>query len=251
MRKRLMLRTSIGSNQSRGRRRMGISTGIAALLLVLTAAVLGGGASTAQAGPPQDAVLDWNRYAVEALVSVPTATPPTPDKSPRCRSCTWNGAGRRIRRGQHDRRRSRGVCGRPSVGTRVSVRRRGGGDGGARRARRDGDRAGADTGDRRPRLHGLHRRLARGSTAADGPTARWPGSQLERRLRRHAERQPANDGRIRRSAFTAARTRGLAARAVPVCATPPHDPNAWVARVDPFVMTSESQFRTKGPPRRS
>ena len=34
-----------------------------------------------------------------------------------------------------------------------------------------------------------------------------------------------------------------------VCTTPsgPSDPNAWVARVEPFVLESTSQFRSKGP----
>ena len=32
--------------------------------------------SAAQAGAPEDAVLDWNLYAVQALINAPTATPP-------------------------------------------------------------------------------------------------------------------------------------------------------------------------------
>ena len=57
-------------------RRMRVSTGLAAMVLALSAAILGGGQPTAQAGPPQDAVLDWNLYAVQALINTPTATPP-------------------------------------------------------------------------------------------------------------------------------------------------------------------------------
>ena len=48
-----------------------------AALVTIVAVLLGGGQTTAQAGPPEDAVLDWNVNALEALFNSPTAVPPT------------------------------------------------------------------------------------------------------------------------------------------------------------------------------
>ena len=52
-------------------------------LVAFVAVLLGGATAPAQAAPPDlaDAVLDWNRYAVEALVNVPNG-PPNAGQSP-------------------------------------------------------------------------------------------------------------------------------------------------------------------------
>ena len=60
----------------------------------------------------------------------------------------------------------------------------------------------------------------------------------------------ANDGRYGPFRFTCGEDAGEWRPATStVCTTPsgPSDPNAWVARVEPFVLESTSQFRTKGP----
>ena len=49
---------------------------ITAAVMLFMAVLLAGATAPAQAEPPEDAVLDWNLYAVEALINVPTATPP-------------------------------------------------------------------------------------------------------------------------------------------------------------------------------
>lgn len=48
-----------------------------AVLVTVVAVLLGGGQTTAQAGPPEDAVLDWNLNALDALFNSPTAVAPT------------------------------------------------------------------------------------------------------------------------------------------------------------------------------
>jgi hypothetical protein len=60
----------------------------------------------------------------------------------------------------------------------------------------------------------------------------------------------ANDGRYGPFRFTCGDDPGEWRPATStVCTTPsgPSDPNAWVARVEPFVLESTSQFRSKGP----
>jgi hypothetical protein len=47
------------------------------VLVTVVAVLLGGGQTTAQAGPPQEAVLDWNLNALDALFNSPTAVAPT------------------------------------------------------------------------------------------------------------------------------------------------------------------------------
>ena len=53
-----------------------------AMLVTFVAVFLGGSAATAQTGLPEDAVLDWNQYAVEALVNVPNGPVPNAGQGP-------------------------------------------------------------------------------------------------------------------------------------------------------------------------
>ncbi len=53
-----------------------------AAVATLVAVLLVGVGAPAQAGPPEDAVLDWNQYAVEALVNVPTGPVPNAGQGP-------------------------------------------------------------------------------------------------------------------------------------------------------------------------
>jgi hypothetical protein len=50
---------------------------VGGMLVTVVAVLLGGGQTTAVAGPPEEAVLDWNLNALDALFNAPTATPPT------------------------------------------------------------------------------------------------------------------------------------------------------------------------------
>ena len=245
MRKRLMLRTSIGSNQSRGRRTMGISTGLAALLLVLAAAVLGGGASTAQAGPPQDAVLDWNLYAVQALINAPTATPPGVGQAPPVsvlhlgivQGAVYDAVN--MIDGGHEPY----LDGLPSAPASASKP--------AAVATAAHDVlvgmviAPALTPAIVTRLDGHLADSLAAATAEDGLSAVAAGVAAGAAAADAMLEERANDGRYTPSiAFTVGSGVG------DWRPTPPafiNDPNAWVALVDPFVMNSKSQFRTKGP----
>ena len=53
-----------------------------AILVTFVAVLLGRAAAPAQAGSPEDAVLDWNQYAVEALVNVPNGPVPNAGQGP-------------------------------------------------------------------------------------------------------------------------------------------------------------------------
>jgi hypothetical protein len=48
---------------------------VGAVLATVVAVLLGGGQTTAQAGPPEEAVLDWNLNALDALFNATTAAP--------------------------------------------------------------------------------------------------------------------------------------------------------------------------------
>jgi hypothetical protein len=67
-----MRRTSTGSNQSRAGRRMGITTGLAAMLAFV--AVLALGPAGTSAAPGDNAVVHWNGVAMAAISAGPTPT---------------------------------------------------------------------------------------------------------------------------------------------------------------------------------
>jgi hypothetical protein len=56
------------------------SAAITAAAVVFLAVLLAGAAAPAQAGPPEDAVIDWNAYASDALINAPI--PATPGVAP-------------------------------------------------------------------------------------------------------------------------------------------------------------------------
>ena len=115
--------------------------------------------------------------------------------APGVRAAPRDGAGRRIRRRQHDRRRSRPISGRPSVGTGVSVQTCCGGDGCARRARWDGDRAGADTGDCHEARWSPRGLPFAAATVEDGPSAVAAGVAAGAAAADAMLEERANDGR--------------------------------------------------------
>jgi hypothetical protein len=220
-----------------------------AALLVVVAAVLAGGQSTAHGGPPADAVLDWNLHAVQALINAPaTATPP------------GNPPG----------------MGQPPP---VSV---------LHLAMVQGavyDAVNMIDGGHKPYLEGLPAAPASASKAAAVATAAHDVlvgvnivppltaaivQRLDDRLAESIVAATAQDGSAAVAAGIAA---GEAAAEAMLEArendrryssfsftvgtgigewrpTPPafvNDPNGWVAVVEPFAMKSQSQFRTPGP----
>ena len=58
--------------ERRSKSRLALAVGV--VLVAVGAALLGGG-QTAEAGEPEDAVVDWNLYAVQALINAPASAP--------------------------------------------------------------------------------------------------------------------------------------------------------------------------------
>ena len=58
--------------ERRSKSRLALAVGV--VLVAVGAALLGSG-QTAEAGEPEDAVVDWNLYAVQALINAPASAP--------------------------------------------------------------------------------------------------------------------------------------------------------------------------------
>ena len=216
--------------------------------LLATAAAPGGWAGAAvTAGRPTDAVLDWNRHALEALVNAASRraagagqTPPVSALHLAMVQGAVYDAVNSIDGGYQPY-----LDGLPpapasaSHGGRGRHRR-------ARRARRRRGGAAAGAGDRRP----ARRRSTRTSLAAivagrPGGSSRDRGRGGRRRgdARRARRRRPLRAVRVHEPATDPGEWRPHA-----LCTRrPASDPFAWVAQVEPFLLESPSQFRTKGP----
>ena len=184
---------------------------------------------------------------VEALISAPTARRPRDGAgADRRNPAPRDRAGRGVRRRQHDRRQSRAVHGRPAAGALVGVR------------------AGAvATAAHRvlvgmvvqpaltPAIVDRLNRLYAGTLAAipDGAAKTAGIAAGEAAAARDALR--AGRGRPLRAVpvHVRGRSRGVASDHVARVHDPvgPSDPNAWVARVEPFVLESTSQFGRRAP----
>ena len=214
--------------------------GCAALLAAVT--MLGGGTTTAQAGPAANAVLDWNLHASDALINAPAAATP--------------GAGQTtpvsmqhlaiVQGAVYDAVNAIDGGYQPylaglSSASAAGIEGRRGRRGRPRRPHRRRDGPAALAGDRQPPRQPL-RGVDRGR---DDPGRRRRGCGGDRGGEDAAEamlEKRANDGRYGTFTFTPGSDVGEWRPTSGVI-----DPFAWVARVDPFVLESTSQFRTKGP----
>ena len=225
------------------------------VLVTVVAVLLGGGQTTAQAGPPGDAVLDWNLNALDALFN-PTRRRPTPPTRP--------GAGQTPPVAAQHMAMVQGA-----VYDAVNMIDRGHepyldglrGRRGAPRSRRRWRRRRTTCSsalESRP-FRRCPRRRRRGSTT--------PTRRRSRRSRTASARTPGSrrEPRPQRRCSRSGRRRPLRAVLVHVprgpgewrpansltCIIPPtpgtSDPFAWVAKVKPFMLKSTSQFRTNGP----
>jgi hypothetical protein len=215
------------------------------------AGALGGSASSAQAVTADDAVLDWNRYASEALVNAPAA--PTPglgqgptvailhlamvqgavydavnmidegheaylDDLPAAPSSASKSAA--VARAAHDV--LVGVTMTPPL-TQAII----------------------------DRLDDNYDASIDAALLADGATAVAAGIAAGQAAAATMLAERAADGRYGPFRFTcgddAGEWRLTTSLGCPAPPTPHGDPNAWVARVEPFVLESTSQFRSKGP----
>jgi hypothetical protein len=226
--------------------------GATAVLLTFVAFVLAGGQATALAGPPEDAVLDWNVNALDALFNAPTVTPPARP-----------GAGQ-----------TPGVAQVHMAMVQGAVY----------------DAVNMIEGGHEPYLDGLPSASSAASTPAAVATAAhhvlvglgiapvpalpaatqtWLNDAYAVLLAAIPNGQAKNDGIAAGAAaasamlaertgdgryvpfsFTCGEGRGEWRPATAlVCTTPsgPSDPFAWVAKMEPFTLESNSQFRTDGP----
>jgi hypothetical protein len=222
--------------------RTALITGV--VVLVLGAALLGGGQSTAQAGPPDDAVLDWNLYAVQALINGPTATPAGAGQPPpvsvlhlgMVQGAVYDAVN--MIDGRHEPYLD-GLPPAPASASKVAA---------VATAAHDVlvgvnvvpplSQAIVD------RLDDLHEASIAAATVQDGSTAVTAGIAAGAAAADAMLAERASDGRYGSFHFSVGSGIGEWRT------TPPgfvNDPNAWVARVDPFAMKSTSQFRTPGP----
>lgn len=217
-------------------------------LMTFVAVLLGGATAPAQAAPPDpaDAVLDWNRYAVEALVNVPNG-PPNAGQSPpvsiihlaMVQGAVYDAVN------MIDAGHEAYLDDLPAAPASASTS------------------AAAATAAHHvlvgmvmvpplssailDRLDGLY---ADSLAAVPDGDAKTAGIAAGAAAAAAMLTERANDGRYGPFRFTCGEDAGEWRPATStVCTTPsgPSDPNAWVARVEPFVLESTSQFRSKGP----
>jgi hypothetical protein len=224
----------------------GLASALAGAAL-LVAVVVGGAASPAQAVTAEDAVLDWNRYASEALINAPAAPTPGMGQGPTVailhlaivQGAVYDAVN------MIDGSREPYMDDLPPAPSSASAP------------------AAVATAAHRvlvgmvvqpaltpaivDRLNGLYA----GTLAAipDG-AAKTAGIAAGEAAAAKMLSERAADGRYGPFRFTCGDDPGEWRPTTSlVCTTPsgPSDPNAWVARVEPFVLESTSQFRSKGP----
>src|SRR5918992_359063 len=71
-----------GQMRSKPKAAWAVALAAVAAVMTFVGVPTGGAAAPAQAGSPEDAVLDWNMYALEALVNGPTAAVPGAGQPP-------------------------------------------------------------------------------------------------------------------------------------------------------------------------
>lgn len=220
---------------------------LAAVALLAGAVLLAGAAAPAQAGPPEDAVLDWNQYASDALINAPSAATPGMGQGPTVailhlamvQGAVYD-AVNMIDGGYEpyldDLPSAPASASQPAavataahhvlVGMVIQP---------------------AFTPAIVDRLNGLY---ASSLAAIPGGAAKDAGIAAGAAAAAKMLSERAADGRYGPFRFTCGDDPGEWRPATSlVCTTPsgPSDPNAWVARVEPFVLESTSQFRSKGP----
>ena len=234
----------VGGVRRRGRASRSALFG--AVLLTVFAVVFGGGQTTANAIPAENAVIYWNENAVLALINGTGATPGVGQPPPVSvlhmgivQAAVYDAVN------MIDGSRKPYLDGLPAASASAS-------------------KSAAVATAAHDVLVGL--KGAAGAPLLPSATVMWLGQ------RRDASIAAANDGNVAAgiAAGAAAATAMLTARESDGRYTPgikfteglgvgewrptnpptnTNDPNAWVAVVNPFAMTSTSQFRTEGPPK--
>jgi hypothetical protein len=213
-----------------------------AALTTVGALLFGGAAATAQPGPPNNAVLDWNLNAVNALVNPPTAATPGVGQTPpvsilhlaMVQGAVYD-AVNMIERTHEPY--LKGLRAAPKTASKAAA---------VARAARD-VLVGVQL--QPPLAQGIVDRLNKAyddsiaaATTQDGSSAVAAGIAAGAAAARAMLTERADDSRFGTFAFAVGTGAGAWRPTSGL-----NDPFAWVGRVDPFVLESTSQFRTKGP----
>ncbi|MBA3431168.1 MAG: hypothetical protein H0U16_06780 [Actinobacteria bacterium] len=223
-------------------------TALVAALAGLLSLSIGLGPSAprlAHAASPEAAVLDWNLYAIEALVNAPTATTPGAGQTPpvavqhlaMVQGAVYDAVN--MIDGGHQPY----LAGLPE--TSATASRAAAATTAAHDVLVGVEVVPALSQTIIDRLDSRRDESIAAATLQDGAAAVADGIAAGQAAAAAMLEQRADDGRYGSFRFTpAASPPGAWGTTPPAFA---NDPFAWVARVDPFVLESTSQFRTKGP----
>ncbi len=222
------------------------SVALAAMVTLISvgALVFGGAAAPAQPGPPEDAVLQWNAHAVDALVNTATAPVPGAGLTPPVSILHLA----MVQGAVYDAVNSIERTHQPYLK-------------GLRQSPKSASQAAAVATAAHDvlvgivlvpplpqaiidRLHGLRDESIAAATSKDGRRAVTAGVRAGSVAAKAMLSKRESDGRYGQFSFTVGETMGQWRP------TPPanlNDPFAWVAKVQPFLLRSASQFRSKGP----
>ena len=221
-----------------------------ALCALLVAVVVGGAASSAQAVTADDAVLDWNRYAVEALVNAPAAPTPGLGQGPTVailhlamvQGAVYDAVN--MIDGGHDAYLDDLPAAPGSASKSAAVAKA------AHDVLVGASMTPPLTAAIIGRLGNLYNDSIDAALLEDGAINVAAGIAAGQAAAAKMLSERAADGRYGPFRFTCGDDAGEWRPTTSlVCTTPsgPSDPNAWVAKVEPFVLESTSQFRSKGP----
>lgn len=221
-------------------------TMVAAVVVLIAFVVgpLGGAAEPAYAGPPDAAVLDWNLHAMNALGNAPTAPIPGAGQTPpvsvlhlaMVQGAVYDAVN--MIDGGHEPYLA-GLPPAPASASKAAAVARAAHDVLVGVVMVPPLSAAIVT-----RLDGLYAESIAAATIQDGASAVAAGIAAGAAAAEAMLDERADDRRYGTFSFTVGDDAG---EWIP---TPPgfvNDPFAWVARVEPFMLESTSQFRTKGP----
>jgi len=226
-------------------------TVLAAVATLAIVILLGGAATPAQAVTADDAVLDWNRYAAEALINAPAASPPGLGQGPTVailhlamvQGAVYDAVN--MIDGGHAAYLDDLPAAPSSASKSAAVA-----------TAAHGVLLGVSmtpplTSAIIDRLDDHYDDSIDAALLEDGATDVAAGVAAGQAAATKMLSERAADGRYGPFRFTCGDDPGewrlTTSLGCPDPPTPHGDPNAWVARVEPFVLESTSQFRSKGP----
>ena len=230
------------TQQTRSAARRGMQIVVLVALMAVAPAPWATVPQSAQAGPPDSAVLDWNLHAMDALVNAPTASPPGVGQPPpvsvqhlaMVQGAVYDAVN--LIDGGHQPYLNGLSPVSPSASKAAAVATA------AHDVLAGVRMIPALSPEILDRLHRLWDESILAARAQDGDTAVNDGIAAGRAAAAAMLDARAADGRYGSFRFTEGFGLGEWRATSGV-----NDPNGWVARVEPFTLESTSQFRTKGP----